>query len=60
MSSINIRFKHNGKEYKNVLLDSDQPPSIFKETISQQTGVPPERLKVIFKGLKVGDRKSVV
>ncbi|TFY80689.1 hypothetical protein EWM64_g3328 [Hericium alpestre] len=49
MAPLNVHIKHAGKVY-DVLLDTDLLPSQFKQNIYQQTGVPPERMKVMVKG----------
>lgn len=55
MSEIEVSIKHGGKA-QNVSLDASKPPSAFKQTIYEVTGVPVDRMKVMSKGvvLKVG------
>ncbi|TCD68576.1 deubiquitinating enzyme [Steccherinum ochraceum] len=44
MPSLNVHIKHAGKTH-DVQLDTDRPPIVFKDSIYQVTGVPPERMK---------------
>jgi ubiquitin carboxyl-terminal hydrolase 14 len=54
MASIPVTIKHSGKTYS-LTLDASQPPQAFKETIYQSTGIPVDRMKVIFKGRTIMD-----
>ncbi|KDR78333.1 hypothetical protein GALMADRAFT_64881 [Galerina marginata CBS 339.88] len=49
MAPIAIHIKHAGKTY-DVQLDPDLPPAVFKDTVYNATGVPPDRMKVMVKG----------
>lgn len=49
MAPLEVHIKHAGKVY-DLNLDPDLPPSVFKESIYQLTGVPVERMKVMVKG----------
>lgn len=49
MSPLAVHIKHAGKVY-DLQLDPNLPPSVFKDTIYQATGVPPDRMKVMVKG----------
>ncbi|KAK7688677.1 hypothetical protein QCA50_008215 [Cerrena zonata] len=49
MAPLSVHIKHAGKVY-DVQLQTDQPPTVFKDAIYQVTGVPPERMKVMIKG----------
>lgn len=49
MAPLNVHIKHAGRVH-DVQLDTDQPPTVFKNAIYQVTGVPPERMKVMVKG----------
>ncbi|KAF9790391.1 hypothetical protein BJ322DRAFT_385416 [Thelephora terrestris] len=54
MASIPVTIKHSGKTYS-LTLNASQPPQAFKETIYQSTGIPVDRMKVIFKGRTIMD-----
>lgn len=47
--ALNVSIKHSGKAY-DVRLDPSLPPSAFKQSIYEVTGVPPDRMKVMIKG----------
>lgn len=47
--ALNVAIKHAGRAY-DVKLDPSLPPSAFKQSISEVTGVPVDRLKVMIKG----------
>lgn len=49
MPALEVHIKHAGKTH-DVELDTDQPPSAFKEAIYQKTAVPVDRMKVMVKG----------
>lgn len=49
MSEMKVHIKHAGKTY-DIRLDPDLPPAVFKDAIYQETGVPPDRMKVMVKG----------
>lgn len=49
MPALAVHIKHAGKTH-DVELDTDQPPSAFKEAVYQKTGVPVDRMKVMVKG----------
>jgi ubiquitin carboxyl-terminal hydrolase 14 len=49
MSPLTVHIKHAGKIF-DLQLDPDLPPSVFKDTVYQVTGVPPDRMKVMVKG----------
>lgn len=48
-SLLSVRIKHAGKPY-DVELDTDGPPTKFMDAISNVTGVPKDRMKVMTKG----------
>lgn len=50
MTIYEVSIKHAGKAY-NLSLDTDLPPAAFKQAIYETTGVPPDRMKVMAKGL---------
>ncbi|KAG0744075.1 hypothetical protein G6F57_009922 [Rhizopus arrhizus] len=50
MPKINVNIKWNGKKFENMELDTDDSPELFKTQIYSQTGVPPERQKIMVKG----------
>lgn len=50
MTALAVTIKHAGKTIE-VELDLSQPPSVFKQTIYQNTGVPVDRMKVMSKGI---------
>jgi ubiquitin carboxyl-terminal hydrolase 14 len=47
--ALNVAIKHGGKVC-DVVLDSSLPPSAFKQSIYEATGIPVERMKVMIKG----------
>jgi len=47
---MEVTIKHAGKS-QNVSLDTSKPPSAFKQTIYELTGVPVDRMKVMAKGV---------
>ncbi|KAI9470587.1 MAG: hypothetical protein EXX96DRAFT_602870 [Benjaminiella poitrasii] len=49
MPKINVTVKWSGKKF-DMELDTDESPELFKTQIYSQTGVPPERQKVLVKG----------
>ena len=49
MAPIQVNIKHAGKAYS-LPLDPDLPPAVFKDTVYNATGVPPDRMKVMVKG----------
>lgn len=49
MAPIQVNIKHAGKTYT-LPLDPDLPPAVFKDTVYNSTGVPPDRMKVMVKG----------
>ncbi|KAF6749758.1 ubiquitin carboxyl-terminal hydrolase 6 [Ephemerocybe angulata] len=49
MAPIQVNVKNAGKVHE-VQLDTDLPPSVFKEAVYQVTGVPVDRMKVMVKG----------
>ena len=49
MPSYNVQVKHGGKTHK-LLLSTDAPPTAFKQTVYESTGVPMDRMKVMIKG----------
>ncbi|OAD70896.1 hypothetical protein PHYBLDRAFT_187881 [Phycomyces blakesleeanus NRRL 1555(-)] len=50
MPIINVNVKWTGKKFENIELDTDESPELFKSQIYSQTGVPPERQKIMVKG----------
>jgi ubiquitin carboxyl-terminal hydrolase 14 len=50
MPVINVTVKWNGKKFENLELDTDESAELFKTQIYSQTGVPPERQKIMVKG----------
>ncbi|KAK0545027.1 deubiquitinating enzyme [Tilletia horrida] len=48
-AQVNVKVKHNGKLHE-VVLDPSQSATIFKQTLYEKTGVPPERQKMVVKG----------
>ncbi|KAI7908258.1 uncharacterized protein BX663DRAFT_493537 [Cokeromyces recurvatus] len=49
MPKLNVVVKWSGKKFE-MELDTDESPELFKTQIYSQTGVPPERQKVLVKG----------
>ncbi len=52
MSTMKVEVKWQKEVFKEVEVDLDQPPSVFKMQLFSLTGVPPERQKVM--GVKGG------
>ncbi|KAI9320771.1 hypothetical protein BX666DRAFT_2150088 [Dichotomocladium elegans] len=50
MPIVNVNVKWSGKKFENIELDTDESPEVFKYQIYSQTGVPPERQKIMIKG----------
>ncbi|KAI8144544.1 hypothetical protein BJV82DRAFT_607663 [Fennellomyces sp. T-0311] len=50
MPVVNVNVKWSGKKFENIELDTDEGPELFKSQIYSQTGVPPERQKIMIKG----------
>ncbi|CAD6887651.1 unnamed protein product [Tilletia laevis] len=48
-SLVNVKVKHNGKVHE-LALDPAQPATVFKQSLYEKTGVPPERQKMVVKG----------
>lgn len=61
MTVLDVSIKHSGKVYK-TKLDTDAPPIVFKQSISDLTSVPVDRMKVMIKGgvLKVCTRVLLI
>ncbi|EIN05233.1 cysteine proteinase [Punctularia strigosozonata HHB-11173 SS5] len=57
MPTLPVHIKHAGRTY-DLTLDTDQPPTAFKQTIYELTGVPQERMKVMVKGGVLKDDAS--
>ncbi|KAG1464162.1 hypothetical protein G6F56_005138 [Rhizopus delemar] len=47
MPKINVNIKWSGKKFENMELDTDESPELFKTQIYSQTGVAPERQKIM-------------
>ncbi|ORE09033.1 cysteine proteinase [Rhizopus microsporus var. microsporus] len=47
MPKINVNVKWSGKKFDSIELDTDESPELFKTQIYSQTGVPPERQKIM-------------
>ena len=52
---IKVNVKWNKETYKNVEVDLEEPPEMFKIQLMSLTGVPIERQKVLTKGGRLGD-----
>ncbi|KAI7864610.1 hypothetical protein BDF14DRAFT_1875895 [Spinellus fusiger] len=50
MPVYSVNIKWSGKKFDNIELDTDESPELFKSQIFSQTGVPPERQKIMVKG----------
>ncbi|ORX57464.1 cysteine proteinase [Hesseltinella vesiculosa] len=50
MPIISVSVKWSGKKFDAIELDTDESPELFKTQIFSQTGVPPERQKIMVKG----------
>ncbi|CAO3621166.1 unnamed protein product [Mucor fragilis] len=50
MPKLNVTIKWSGKKFENLELDTDESAELFKTQIYSQTGVPPERQKIMVKG----------
>ncbi|KIO19021.1 hypothetical protein M407DRAFT_55572, partial [Tulasnella calospora MUT 4182] len=48
--NMKVSIKHSGKVYDDLELDPTKPGSVFKQTVYEKTGVPPDRMKVMIKG----------
>lgn len=48
---VKVTIKWNKQMYEGVELDPSQPPLVFKQRVSELTGVPVERQKLMGKGL---------
>ncbi|KAJ3089887.1 Ubiquitin carboxyl-terminal hydrolase 14 [Quaeritorhiza haematococci] len=55
MPIVKVGIKWNGKKYENIELDTDHPGLIFKTQVYTLTGVPPERQKIMVKGVLKDD-----
>lgn len=51
-NSVNVKW---GKEMLKVEVDTSQPGAMFKAQLMSLTGVPAEKMKVLFKGKKIED-----
>jgi ubiquitin carboxyl-terminal hydrolase 14 len=49
MPELSVTIKHAGKTYP-LSLNTDLPPTVFKQIIYEATGVPADRMKVMVKG----------
>ncbi|KAH9943858.1 cysteine proteinase [Amylocystis lapponica] len=49
MAPLTVKIKHAGKVH-DVPLNPDEPPTVFKNSVYQVTGVPTDRMKVMIKG----------
>lgn len=47
---MKVSIKHAGKVHEGLELDPTKPGSVFKQTVYEKTGVPPDRMKVMIKG----------
>jgi ubiquitin carboxyl-terminal hydrolase 14 len=52
MPSVKVEVKWGKEVFKDVEIDTEQPPSVFKMQLFSLTGVPPERQKIM--GVKGG------
>ncbi|KAI5118721.1 hypothetical protein M0805_004519 [Coniferiporia weirii] len=50
MPTLKVKIKHAGKVLEDLPLNTDAPPSVFKQTVYEKTGVPTDRMKVMIKG----------
>ncbi|THH05676.1 hypothetical protein EW145_g4618 [Phellinidium pouzarii] len=50
MPTFSVKIKHAGKVLEDFPLNTDAPPSVFKQIIYERTGVPTDRMKVMIKG----------
>ncbi|EJD05216.1 cysteine proteinase [Fomitiporia mediterranea MF3/22] len=50
MPPLKVKIKHDGKVHDGITLDTDAPPSAFKQKVYERTGVPVDRMKVMVKG----------
>ena len=52
MPAVRVKVKHAGKIYDDdkLVCNTDLPPTAFKQSIYERTGVPLERMKVMVKG----------
>ncbi|PVG00083.1 cysteine proteinase [Serendipita vermifera] len=57
MSTLEVSIKHAGKT-QNIILDTSEPVSSFKQSIYEATGVPVDRMKVMSKGVVLKDDTS--
>lgn len=54
---IKVNIKWNKELYKDVEVDLEEPPEMFKIQLMSLTGVPIERQKVLTKGGRLGDNE---
>ena len=55
MSEFKINLKWGKEQFKDVELNTSEPPIVFKAQIFALTNVPPERQKIMFKGHTLSD-----
>ncbi|KAI8074680.1 hypothetical protein BC940DRAFT_231172 [Gongronella butleri] len=59
MPIINVNVKWSGKKFDMIELDTDESAEVFKTQIFSQTGVPPERQKIMVKGGMLKDETDL-
>ena len=52
MPAVRVKVKHAGKIYDDdkLVCNTDLPPTAFKQSVYERTGIPLERMKVMVKG----------
>lgn len=50
MPTMKVKIKHAGKIHEDLELNTDAPPTAFKQLVYERTGVPLDRMKVMVKG----------
>jgi ubiquitin carboxyl-terminal hydrolase 14 len=55
MSQIKVNIKWGKEQFKDIELNLDEPPLVFKAQLFALTGVQPERQKIMIKGQTIQD-----
>lgn len=50
MPTMKVKIKHAGKTHEDLELNTDAPPTAFKQLVYERTGVPLDRMKIMVKG----------
>jgi ubiquitin carboxyl-terminal hydrolase 14 len=57
--SVTVSVKWNGKKFDDVIVNLNEPASVFKSQLFSLTGVEPERQKVLVKGGMLKDETDL-